>query len=336
MIVDGLGYCIPEDLDTWWASYKVDGDCVAQDKLIVHYSPLVKYVANRVAVGMPQNTNHSDLVSYGMFGLLDALKKFDISRKIKFETYAVLRIRGAIIDELRVNDWVPRSIRKKARMVETAYAELEATLLCPPTDAELAHKMGISVKEFQRILTQISLTGVVALDELISLGSTEGRMTIGDMIPDSHAGPVDAFETKESKYLLAEAIEALSDKERTVLTLYYYENMTLAEIGTVIGVTESRVCQIHTKAIIHLKDKLANLDRELSPYHRKSLTKKPPRTRRSINTRTVTPRSNTTPNIPSMGVNQHITSVPCQVVPVNIIPDTMAAQHMYHEASKAS
>src|SRR6516225_10184508 len=151
-----------------WADYKTSGARDARDRLIVHYSPLVKYVAGRVSVGLPQNIEQADLVSYGIFGLIDAIEKFDPARKIKFETYAIARIKGAIIDELRSIDWVPRSVRAKARSVERAYAKLENQLLRTPSDTEVASELGISESELQAIFHQISFVGVVALDEMLS------------------------------------------------------------------------------------------------------------------------------------------------------------------------
>src|SRR5579883_3069739 len=230
-----------------WSDYKDTGDRDARDRLILHYSPLVKYVAGRVSVGLPQTIEQADLVSYGIFGLIDAIEKFDPARKIKFETYAIARIKGAIIDELRTIDWVPRSVRAKARSVERAYAKLESQLLRTPTDAEVASEMGISEPELQAMFHQISFVGVVALDEMLSSGSGERgeSSTLGDTIPDKGEGPVARFETEETKQLLAAAINRLGEREKMVLMLnYYYEGFTLAQIGEVLGVTESRVCQI--------------------------------------------------------------------------------------------
>jgi RNA polymerase sigma factor for flagellar operon FliA len=230
----------------------------------VHYSPLVKYVAGRVSVGLPQNIEQADLVSYGIFGLIDAIEKFDITRKIKFQTYAIARIKGAIIDELRSIDWVPRSVRAKARSVEKAYAKLEASLLRTPTDAEVAHEMGITEEELQQVFNQISFVGLVALDDVLSSGSGErgDSLTLGDTIPDRGEGPVAAFEVEEMKQILAGAVNRLGDREKIVLTLYYYEGLTLASIGEVLGVTESRVCQIHTKAVLQLRARIATPERE--------------------------------------------------------------------------
>ena len=252
-------------IDELWGSYKATGERDARDKLIVHYSPLVKYVAGRVSVGLPQNIEQADLVSYGVFGLIDAIDKFDTSRNIKFETYAIARIKGAIIDELRSIDWVPRSVRAKARSVEKAYAKLEATLLRTPSDAEVASEMGITERELHNVFNQISFVGLVALDEMLSVGGERGESTtLGDTIPDKREGPVAAFEVEEMKQILASAINRLGDREKIVLTLYYYEGLTLAEIGEVLGVTESRVCQIHTKAVLQLRSRMVEPERELA------------------------------------------------------------------------
>jgi len=242
-----------------WAEYKASGDRHQRDQLIVLYSPLVKYVAARVAVGLPQHVDGSDLVSYGIIGLIDAIDRFDPVRQVKFETYAIPRIRGAIIDELRAIDWVPRSVRAKARSVEQAYATLEASLLRTPTDAEVAAELDITVRELQDILRQVSFVGVAALDEVFMVGGerTE-RTTLGDTIADSSDGPVALFEDKESKEILGQAIMGLGERERKVLSLYYYEGLTLAEIGEILGVTESRVCQIHTKAVLQLRARLSD------------------------------------------------------------------------------
>jgi RNA polymerase sigma factor FliA len=246
-----------------WVDYKGTRTRESRDRLIVHYSPLVKYVAGRVAVGLPQNIEQSDLVSYGVFGLIDAIEKFDTSRNIKFETYAISRIKGAIIDELRSIDWVPRSVRAKARSVEKAYAKLEAKLLRTPTDAEIAEEMGISEPELHAIFNQVSFVGIVALDEMLAVSGERGEVaTLGDTIPDRAEGPVGAYEVEEMKQILARAINRLGDREKIVLTLYYYEGLTLAEIGEVLGVTESRVCQIHTKAVLQLRGRLGEPVRE--------------------------------------------------------------------------
>jgi RNA polymerase sigma factor for flagellar operon FliA len=245
-----------------WEDYKRTGSREARDRLIVHYSPLVKFVAGRVSVGLPQNIEQADLVSYGIFGLIDAIDKFDLDRGIKFETYAINRIKGAIIDELRSIDWVPRSVRAKARAVEKAMSKLENELHRAPTDAELAAELGMTEDELQQVFTQISFVGLVALDEVLGGGERGDVTTLGDTIPDRGEGPVAAFEVEEMKQLLADAINRMGEREKIVLTLYYYEGLTLAEIGEVLGVTESRVCQIHTKAVLQLRAKMAEPERE--------------------------------------------------------------------------
>ena len=252
----------PGEIERLWAEYKDTGAQELRDALIVHYSPLVKYVAGRVAVGLPQNVDQADLVSYGIFGLIDAIEKFDLGRGYKFETYAIARVKGAIIDELRSIDWVPRSVRSKARSLEKAYSKLESQLHRTPTDAELAAELGMSDTQLQTTFSQISFIGLVALDEMLGGERGGDSMTLGDTIADSGDGPMAAYEVEEMRHILAQAINDMPEREKIVLTLYYYEGLTLAEIGEVLGVTESRVCQIHTKSVIHLRAKIAASERE--------------------------------------------------------------------------
>lgn len=246
-----------------WEDYKASGSETAREQLILKYSQLVRYVASRVGVGLPPNVEQADLISYGIFGLIDAIEKFDLERAIKFETYAMSRIRGAIIDELRSMDWIPRSVRSKAREVERTYQSLESELHRTPTEPEVAAAMGISLRELHAIFSQVSYVNVIALDELLGggQGSEKGDgMSLGDTLTDHKAvDPVMAFEGEETKYLLARAIEQLPEREKIVVTLYYYEGLTLSEIGKVLGVTESRICQMHTKAVLQLRTKLAEV-----------------------------------------------------------------------------
>ncbi|MBA0051824.1 RNA polymerase sigma factor WhiG [Streptomyces sp. AJS327] len=253
----------PSSLEELWRSYKVTGDDRLREQLILHYSPLVKYVAGRVSVGLPSNVEQADFVSSGVFGLIDAIEKFDPGRSIKFETYAITRIRGAMIDELRALDWIPRSVRQKARAVERAYSTLEATLRRSPSEVEVATEMGIPVEELHAVFSQLSLANVVALEELLHAGGESGdRLSLMDTLEDTAAdNPVEIAEDRELKRLLARAINTLPSREKTVVTLYYYEQLTLAEIGQVLGVTESRVSQIHTKSVLQLRAKLADLGR---------------------------------------------------------------------------
>lgn len=239
-----------------WVRYRETADPALRERLILQYAPLVKYVAGRVAVGLPSNVDQADLVSYGILGLIDAIEKFDISRNLKFETYAISRIRGQIIDELRAIDWIPRSVRAKAREVERAIQRLEGSLHRPPTDGELSAELGISLDDLAVMLGQINLVSVVALDELMSPGDGE-RASLVETIEDHKApDPVMMFESEEMRDILGRTITLLPDRERLVVTLYYFEGLTLNEIGGVLGVTESRVCQIHTKAVLDLRSKM--------------------------------------------------------------------------------
>jgi RNA polymerase sigma factor FliA len=252
-------------IERLWSEFKATDDQKLRDQLILHYSPLVKYVAGRVAVGLPQNVEQADLVSYGVFGLIDAIEKFEPARGFKFETYAISRIKGAILDELRSIDWVPRSVRAKARAVENAFSKLESELHRAPSDAELADELDVTEDQLQATLSQISFVGLAALDETLSLGGGDrDAFTLGDTIADHREGPVDAFEVEEMRSLLAESINRMPEREKIVLTLYYYEGLTLAEIGQVLAVTESRVCQIHTKAVLQLRSRIAASQRELA------------------------------------------------------------------------
>jgi RNA polymerase sigma factor FliA len=241
-----------------WNEYKDNGTSSARDALILHYSPLVKYVAGRVAVGLPANVEQADLISYGIFGLIDAIEKYELARGIKFETYAISRIRGAIIDELRAIDWVPRSVRFKAREVEKAYVALENTLKRPPSDAEIAAEMGVTMDDLTNIYTQLSTVSLVALDEMMSVDSERGdKLSLVETLEDTRAlSPLESVESEEMKQILAQTINKLPEREKIVITLYYYEGLTLAQIGQVLGVTESRICQMHTKAVLAMRGKI--------------------------------------------------------------------------------
>ena len=251
---------VPEELLRIWADFKSTASGEAREQLILHYAPLVKYVASRVATGLPASVEQADLVSYGMFGLIDALEKFELDRGIKFETYAIPRIRGAIIDELRSLDWVPRSVRFKHREFEKAYAEVESRLKRAPSDREIAEHLGISLGELHDIVTQISSVSILALDEPVSVGSDRGEtISLMDTLTDvAHGDLIEGLEGDEMRAMLSAAINSLTDREKIVVTLYYFEGLTLSEIGDVLGVTESRVCQIHTKAVGVLRVRLTD------------------------------------------------------------------------------
>jgi RNA polymerase sigma factor for flagellar operon FliA len=243
-----------DELAALWAEFKGTASPQARERLILHYAPLVKYVASRVATGLPASVEQADLVSYGMFGLIDALEKFEPARGNKFETYAIPRIKGAIIDELRAMDWVPRSVRFKARQIEKAYSDLESIMKRAPSEKEVAARLGVTLKELHDVITQISFVSVLALDELLSVGSDRGeQVSLLDTLADRGSDVSMGLEGQETRGLLAAAINSLSEREKIVVTLYYFEGLTLAEIGEILGVTESRVCQIHTKAVNQLR-----------------------------------------------------------------------------------
>ncbi len=252
---------VDDELGQQWHHFKSDGDDAAREKLILHYAPLVKYVASRVATGLPASVEQADLVSYGMFGLIDALTKFEPGRGNKFETYAIPRIKGAIIDELRAMDWVPRSVRFKAREIEKAHTDLESMLKRQPTEQEMAERLGISRRELHDVVSQVSFVSVLALDELVSVGGDRtGQVSLVETLADRGIDPTSGVESQETRGMLAAAINDLTEREKIVVTLYYFEGLTLAEIGEILGVTESRVCQIHTKAVGGLRVQLTEVE----------------------------------------------------------------------------
>jgi len=245
-------------IDALWVEFKQTGAQTLRNQLIIYYSPFVKYVAGRVLAGLPRHFDEEDLVSYGIIGLIDAIERFEPDRNLRFETYAIPRIKGAIIDELRSIDWVPRSVRTKARAVEQAFTHLEGTLRRTPNESEVAAELEMTVGEFHKALRKISSVGMMALDEVLRGGERSERSTLGETLPDGGRGPVDTFEAKEAKEALVQAVDGMPEREKTVLMMYYYDGLTLTEIGDVLGVTESRVCQIHTKALRQLRSKLAD------------------------------------------------------------------------------
>ena len=250
----------PDDaLSALWIHFKETGDLGDRERLILHYSPLVKYVAGRVGSGLPPTVENADLVSYGLFGLIDAIQKFDLERKLKFETYALSRIRGAIIDELRGLDWVPRSIRARSRAIERAYAELEGELHRVPSDIEVADRLGLDVDALREVFAAVSFTHVAALDEL--LHAEEGGATLGDTVVDHRVEePEEVLDVAATRHILATVVDLLAEREKIVVALYYYEGFTLAEIGQVLGVSESRVSQLHTKAMLQLRSRMAEVE----------------------------------------------------------------------------
>jgi RNA polymerase sigma factor for flagellar operon FliA len=243
-----------------WLAYRKTRDPKIRENFIKQYAPLVKYVAGKVAVGMPSNVEFDDLVGFGVFGLLDAIEKFEPEKNVKFKTYAVTRIRGAIFDELRSIDWVPRSVRQKTREIEEAVGTLEAQLGRTATDQEIASSMGMDEEEYLKILIKISGTSILSLSDVWFTGDENDKVSIGDSIESpSSLNPDVIVEKDEIRRVIVEAISELPDKEKKILVLYYYEDLTLKEIGQVLEVTESRVSQLHTKAILRLRSKLTNI-----------------------------------------------------------------------------
>jgi len=242
-----------------WHEYKSDATSESREQLILHYAPLLRLAADHVA-SSSRNVDRADLASFGLFGLIDAIEKFDPGRGFKFETYAMTRIKGAIIDELRSIDWVPRRVRADARAIGRVTSLLERELRRSPSNAEIAAELGLHEDQLERALFRIATARVLSLDETVT-DDTNYRtpLQLSDTIADPAA---DLFERIEITESLADAVGALVERDRLVITLYYYESLTLAEIGAVLGVTESRVCQIHTQAIVKLRRLIAKADQE--------------------------------------------------------------------------
>ncbi|MBV8734718.1 MAG: FliA/WhiG family RNA polymerase sigma factor [Solirubrobacterales bacterium] len=247
------------ELRELWRRYHCSDEGRAKEALVLAYAPLVKYVAGRLHSALPAHVQEADLISYGLSGLTGAIERFDPSREVKFETFAIPRVRGAILDELRALDWVPRTVRARARELERANVKLEGRLLRAPTDEELAAELAITVEELHQALLEISRSTIVALDELWNAPERGGdQVSLIETVADLEApDPQEIFDVLERRRRISEAILALPDRERLVIALYYYEELTLREIGEVLRVTESRVSQMHAKAALRLRSKLA-------------------------------------------------------------------------------
>ena len=260
-----------------WVSFAESGSDKARESLILEYIHLVKYAAGRIAVSLPSHIEIDDLFAAGMLGLIQAVEKYDISRMTKFETYAIPRIRGSMLDELRNQDWFPRSIRHKAKLLESVLADLEISLGRPAGDVDVANHLKISMKEYYKLLDDVSLTCLISLDKGISSNHEGLYSVISNSLP--HANAVDPYERLEEKELLGivkDTLANLPEKERLVLTLYYYEELTLKEIGKVLEVSESRICQIHTKAMLRLKGRVTRLMNGI-PSHAEACEQNPMR-----------------------------------------------------------
>ena len=242
-----------DNIESLWQTYKNTKEPAIKEKLILEYSPLVKVVAGRLSIHIGQYVEFEDLISYGIFGLIDAIDKFDFKKGAKFETYASLRIIGEIIDNIRKLDWVPRTLRQKSKQIDKTYSELESEYGREPTYEEIAEKLNISVDEVKDVLQKSVASSLISLDDYVDPNKD---VTIADVVETKSDSPDLSYEKKELKETLINAINRLTEKERKVVTLYYFEELTLKEISSIMEVSESRVSQIHSKAVIKLQNKL--------------------------------------------------------------------------------
>jgi len=245
------------NVDTLWEEYRSSGSKIAKDKLLAEYAGLVKYIADRVGYSLPRSVDRQDLLSCGILGLIKAVETFDQSKEIKFETYASHKIRGAILDELRALDWVPRSVRQKTKFIQKAYSELEEKLGRSPYDDEVCKHLGVNEDEFEKMLADSAPITVFSIDATFSKDSESREMSIAETIEDVNTdNPLQKLGYDEVKKILKEAIMTLPEKEKLVIALYHFEELTLKEIGVVLGITESRVSQIHSKVMLKLRSRL--------------------------------------------------------------------------------
>jgi len=252
------------ELASAWRRYKQDGDPKARAAIIDQYAYLVKITAGRVVSNLPPSLERDDLVSAGVVGLIKAVDQFDTSRQVKFETYAIALIRGAILEMLREEDWVPRSVRERVKQLERTYLSLESTLGRPPTEHEVARELNLSSEEFHKLLLDTGRTNLLSLDDI--LVGTEGseKLHLADVIRDDAETPSGEVELREMKRSLAAAIDRLPEREKLVIALYYYEGLTFKEIGKILSISESRVYQLHTQAVIRLR---GYLQRDNALFH---------------------------------------------------------------------
>lgn len=239
----------PDEIMELWLTYQKSKKIEIREKLIEHYLPLVKLVASRLAISLPQHVDKDDLISNGFFGLLDAIEKYDPGRGIKFETYAVVRIRGAMLDAIRSQDWVPTSVRQKAKQYEQAVAQLENRLGRSATDEEVAQELGISSSELYTLINQLNASTIIPLEDF----------TKAETLSNHLVSPSDHIEAEEVKQALAKAIDKLPEKEKLVVSLYYYEGLTLKEISLILKLSEARISQLHTKSIFRLRGALSRI-----------------------------------------------------------------------------
>ena len=238
-----------------WGDYAKSHSSEIREKLILEYAPLVKLVAGRLSMYLGYNVEYDDLVSYGIFGLIDAIDKFDSMKAVKFETYASLRIRGAILDQIRKMDWIPRTIRQKQKKIDAAMKEIESATGRAATDEEIAASLGITEEDYIEWQSQMKITGVVSLNEFMESGS---EVPADQSNQHRFESPEEVVEKAELKETLSKALELLTEKEKKVILLYYYEDLTLKEISNVLEVSESRISQLHTRALQKMKSKMGS------------------------------------------------------------------------------
>lgn len=238
-----------------WEDYQKNPSAKLREQIIIEYAPLVKVVAGRLSMYLGYNVEYEDLVSYGIFGLIDAIDKFDLNKDVKFETYASLRIRGSILDQIRKMDWIPRTVRQKRKKIEEAIRQIETKTGKNATDEEIAKELGIAESELNEWQVQLNVTNVVSLNEFLE----QGGEPVMDAKNNSHfVQPEDSIQEEELKKVLKESMELLTEKEKKVILLYYYEDLTLKEISNILEVSESRVSQLHTKALSKMRKKMGN------------------------------------------------------------------------------
>ncbi|MFQ3548543.1 MAG: FliA/WhiG family RNA polymerase sigma factor [Armatimonadota bacterium] len=241
------------DLTGEWVDFKSKGDLRARDRLIQHYAYLVKITAGRVVTSLPPNVDREDLVSAGIIGLIKAIDQFDTTREVKFETYAIALVRGAILEMLREEDWVPRSIRERVKALERTYLDLEGRLGRPASDEEVAEAMGLEIDAFHALLSDTGRASLLSLDDVVLTSEGNEKIRLADVVHDDNADTSGEVETGAMKKFLGDSIDRLPDREKLVIALYYYEGLTFKEIGKILEVSESRVYQLHTQAVLRLR-----------------------------------------------------------------------------------
>ena len=252
------------ELANAWRRYKEKGDSDARAEIINKFAYLVKITAGRVVSNLPASLDRDDLISAGAVGLIKAVDQFDAGRQVKFETYAIALIRGAILEMLREEDWVPRSVRERVKLLERTYQALDVKLRRPPTEAEVAETLGMSVDDLQKLLVDAGRTNLLSLDDVIVGSDGSEKLHLQDVLQDVTASPSNDLELVEKKRMLTESIERLPDREKLVIALYYYEGLTFKEIGKILSISESRVYQLHTQAVIRLR---GHLKRDTALFH---------------------------------------------------------------------